>query len=82
MLMSVEKQIKRRFGERIRELRRERGLSQEELAQECSLDRTYVGGAERGERNVSLLNIYKMAIALRVPPGTLLHPLQDKGNAR
>lgn len=80
MLTKAQKQIKRRFGERIKELRREQGLSQEALAQECDLDRTYIGGAERGERNVSLVNIYRMAIALRVPPGTLLQPVQDEGH--
>ena len=56
----------KRFGERVRELRKERGLSQEELALEAGLDRTYVGGIERGERNVSLINIGRLAKALGV----------------
>jgi ribosome-binding protein aMBF1 (putative translation factor) len=64
-------QIQRQFGERIRELRKEKGLSQEGLALACDLDRSYVGGVERGERNISLLNIYKMARALGVSPSEL-----------
>ena len=60
------------FGRRLRELREERGWSQEQLADEVSLDRSYVGGVERGERNVSLENICRLASALGVPPGDLL----------
>lgn len=54
------------FGHRIRELRRAVGLSQEQFAHVAGLDRTYVGSVERGERNVSLDNIYRLALALRV----------------
>ena len=54
------------FGRRVRELRTERKLSQEALAMACDLDRTYIGGIERGERNVSLVNIQKIASALAV----------------
>lgn len=54
------------FGEAIRELRNERGISQEALALECDLDRTYVGGIERGELNPSLTNVFKIADALQV----------------
>lgn len=56
-----------RFGARVRRLRRRRGLSQEQLAFEAELDRSYMGGVERGERNVSLVNIAKIAGALKVP---------------
>jgi transcriptional regulator with XRE-family HTH domain len=59
-------QLQKRFGERMRELRRQRGLSQEALALACDLDRTYIGGVERGERNVSLVNIHRIAEALAV----------------
>jgi len=48
------------FGEAIRNKRLEQGLSQEKLAELCGLHRTYIGGIERGERNVSLLNILKI----------------------
>ena len=65
-----EQQIQKRFGARIRELRKSRGLSQEALGLACDLDRTYIGGVERGERNISLLNIHKIADALGVSPGS------------
>jgi len=55
------------FGERLRELRLARHLSQEVLADRVGLHRTYVGSIERGERNVSLVNIEKLARALSVP---------------
>jgi transcriptional regulator with XRE-family HTH domain len=64
--------IKRHFGRRIRRLRKERGLSQEDLALACDLDRSYIGGVERGERNVSLVNIHRIAGALDVEPAELL----------
>jgi transcriptional regulator with XRE-family HTH domain len=54
------------FGKRVRELRVARKLSQEKLAELADLHRNYVGGVERGERNVSLLNIVKLAHGLRV----------------
>ncbi|PKQ04482.1 MAG: XRE family transcriptional regulator [Alphaproteobacteria bacterium HGW-Alphaproteobacteria-11] len=59
------------FGDRVRLLRKERGLSQEQLAALCELDRSYVGGVERGERNVSLVNILRVCRALRVHPADL-----------
>lgn len=58
--------VTERFGQRIRELRKERGLSQEDLAELCGLDRTYISGIERGLRNVALRNIEALAQALGV----------------
>lgn len=55
-----------RFGQRVRELRKARELSQEAFAEKCGLDRTYIGGIERGERNVALRNIKVIARVLKV----------------
>ena len=55
-----------KFGNRVRKLRIAQGLSQETLAQKAGLHRTYIGGIERGERNISLINIQKISIALHV----------------
>ena len=60
------KAIEQQFGERVRELRTVRGLSQEELAFKCGVHRTYLGSIERGERNPSLRNISAIAKALGV----------------
>ncbi|MFA5360335.1 MAG: helix-turn-helix transcriptional regulator [Patescibacteria group bacterium] len=60
-------EIQRKFGRRIQELRHKRGMtSQMALANKAGLDRTYIGGIERGERNVGLVNIQKIAKALEV----------------
>lgn len=64
MYNSVENDIRIVFGSRVRLLRKRKGLSQEQLALRCGLDRTYVGGVERGERNISICNIEKIARAL------------------
>jgi transcriptional regulator with XRE-family HTH domain len=63
---SRESQIQKDFGNRLRNIRKQKGLSQEALALACDLDRTYIGGVERGERNISLINIYRIAVALGI----------------
>jgi transcriptional regulator with XRE-family HTH domain len=65
-------QVLASVGRRIRDLRERRRLSQEDLAHEAGLHRTYVGGVERGERNVSVVNLYRIASALGVAASELL----------
>lgn len=60
------------FGRAVRELRKERGVSQEELADEIGLHRTYIGSIERGERNVGLNNVIRIASALDVRASGLM----------
>jgi transcriptional regulator with XRE-family HTH domain len=75
----TKEQILSAFGATLRAYRQEAGLSQEKLAAKAGLDRTYVGGAERGERNVALINIVRLAEALGIEPADLvsLSPPQD-----
>lgn len=61
------------FGLHLKKLRLERGLSQEQLGMIAELDRTYISGIERGVRNVSLTNIFRIAQALNVPTAELFH---------
>ncbi len=61
-----------RLGKRIRQLRKEIGLSQEKLGFRSGLHRTYIGAIERAEQNVSIDNIHKIAKALKIPPKELL----------
>ncbi len=64
--MRITMTPKSSFGARVRVLRTTKGWSQERLAAEAKLDRTYIGGIERGERNPSLVNIHRLAKALNV----------------
>ena len=64
--MPLETDIRVRFGRRLRGIRQERGLSQEELAFKAGLHRTYVSSAERGQRNVGLINVERLAQALDI----------------
>lgn len=70
--MPLPKSSLRSFGTKVRERREELGLSQEKLAERADLHRTYIGAVERGERNISLLNILRICNALRVKPSKLL----------
>jgi len=63
--------IRSEFGQRVKELRARSGMSQELLAYRAGMDRTYISGVERGERNVSLVNIEKIAAALQITMGYL-----------
>jgi transcriptional regulator with XRE-family HTH domain len=62
----TERLARQTFGARVKQLRHAAGLSQQQLAAHAELDRSYIGGVERGERNVSLINIHKIARALKI----------------
>ncbi|WP_183991593.1 helix-turn-helix domain-containing protein [Salinibacter ruber] len=59
------------LGSKIREERLEKSMSQEELSHRAGLDRSYVGGVERGERNVSAVNLVRIAVGIGVPLSSL-----------
>lgn len=63
--------IRIRFGRALRRRRAKLGVSQEAFADMCQLDRSYIGGVERGERNIALVNIEKIAKTLRLSIGQL-----------
>ena len=65
-----------KLGQRIRELRKEKDFSQEDFAYAVGLDRTYMGGIERGERNVAALNLIRIAKALKMEVGDLFPALK------
>ena len=64
--------VRKSFGKRVRELRKQKGYSQEQLADKAGLHRTYIGSIERGEQNVSIDNIDKIAKALKTSVALLL----------
>lgn len=66
------------FGSNIARLRKEIGLSQEQLALESGIARSYLGGVERGQRNIAIINICKLAEALKLDPSELLKFNSDK----
>lgn len=63
----------KKVGAKVREARKSRGMSQESLALASDLDRSYVGSVERGERNIAIINLKKIADALRVNASELLN---------
>lgn len=71
------KKVLRKFGKRVRKLRLERGLSQEEFALEANLARSYMGDIERGQRNVSLINMARIAGALQVSLSELCEDIPE-----
>lgn len=70
------------FGVNVRKIRKQRGYSQEELADRAHLHRTYLGGVERGERNVALKNIVAISAALGCSIGDLFAGINPKATAR
>lgn len=77
--MSKRPELKN-FGESVRKFRKMVGLSQEELADRAEIHRTYIGGIERGERNPTLLMIYRLADALGILPSKLLEHETDSSS--
>ena len=71
--MDSKKEILVKFGIKVREGRMKKGLSQEDLAFRSEMHRTYIGMIERAEKNITLLNINKISLALEIP----LHELLD-----
>ncbi|ATX62793.1 MULTISPECIES: helix-turn-helix domain-containing protein [Yersinia] len=69
----MKNELRIKFGKRVRELRKERGWSQEEFADRCGLDRTYVSGIERGVRNPTLEIIGMISSGLNVEICILFH---------
>jgi transcriptional regulator with XRE-family HTH domain len=67
--------IKDKIGNRIKQLRQEKHLSQEAFAELCELDRTYISSIEKGKRNVSIINLEKIANALNINLSTLFNDL-------
>lgn len=72
MTVKREEELLEAFGRVVAERRRELGMSQEGLAERAGLHRTYVGSVERGERNLSFLNLVRISRALQMPLGELL----------
>jgi transcriptional regulator with XRE-family HTH domain len=60
------------FGERVRKIRKEKGLSQEALADLAGIERSYMGHIERGDQNITLIKIFQIAEALEMSPGYLI----------
>jgi transcriptional regulator with XRE-family HTH domain len=68
-----------KLGSNVRELRKRRNISQERLALEADLDRTYISQVERGRRNVTIVNLCRLAFVLKVLPAALLEGIEWSG---
>lgn len=73
----MENEIRIKFGKTLRRLRKKQGVSQEAFADKCDLHRTYISDIERGERNISLENIEKIANVLNVSISELFKELEN-----
>lgn len=74
---SAKKDPRFEFGRRVRRGRNDLGWTLEKLAEQAGMHWTYVGSVERGERNISLINIVRLARALRMDPGTLMRGIRQ-----
>lgn len=81
-MAGVRHDIRELFGKRIRDLRTSRRLSQEALAERAGLHRNYIGGIERGERNVAIIAVEKLAAGLDVSLAELFEPFSAKPRRR
>ena len=70
--MNTEQQFLQKFGKRLADIRKQKGITQEKLADAVDLHRTYIGFIEQGKRNPSIGNVYRIAKALKVPIKDLL----------
>jgi transcriptional regulator with XRE-family HTH domain len=75
MMSLDDRKFLKALGRRIRERRQARKLTQAKLGEQCDLHRTFIGSVERGERNLSLLNLRLLARVLRIPLAELLKDL-------
>ncbi len=66
-----------KIGKKIREIRKQKGYSQEAFAAEAQLGRTYMGRIERGEQNLSIQNLIQIALTLKVEVGELIPPIKQ-----
>lgn len=76
----MEKEIRVKFGKTLRRLRKNHGISQETFADKCDLHRTYISDIERGERNVSLENIEKIAKVLNIQISELFREVETEND--
>ena len=76
MASKTDAELKRAFGEAVREFRTARGLSQERLAELAGIHRTYLGDVERGSRNIALVNMHRISAALGVPLSSLIAQME------
>jgi transcriptional regulator with XRE-family HTH domain len=67
------------FGAAVRRYRKDKGFSQEAFADECGIDRSYMGGVERGERNIALVNVEKIINTLQMQPSEFFKMLDKPG---
>jgi transcriptional regulator with XRE-family HTH domain len=72
-----ESELPQRFGSAVRQLRLDRGISQERLAALAGIDRAYMGYLERGQRNPTLVTIHRVAKALELPMSELVHNVEQ-----
>lgn len=77
----MKNKIRVRFGKTLRRLRKNQGVSQEAFAAKCDLHRTYISDIERGERNVSLENIEKIAAVLNVQVSELFREVEKENES-